>query len=63
MTPEEYWHRRAADWPTAEQNARGLPKRKLSKKEREKRDRAVKDILKAELRQIAKNKRRKAQNN
>jgi hypothetical protein len=36
MTPKEYWHRRAQDWPTAEQKAADFPERKLSAKERQK---------------------------
>lgn len=45
MTPKEYWHRRAQDWPTAAQNARGVPNRKLSAKEEQKIKKMVHDVV------------------
>lgn len=45
MTPKEYWHRRAQDWPTGEQNAEGFPKRKLSAKEEQKIKKMVHDVV------------------
>lgn len=60
MTLEGYWKKRAADWPTAEQNAKGYPKRKISKQEQKKIDQAVKDVHEDELKQIAANRRKNA---
>lgn len=45
MTPKEYWHRRAQDWPTGEQNAEGFPERKLSKQEEQKINKFVHDMM------------------